>query len=275
MRNLLQLLLRYGGFLLFLLLESICFFMIVRYNKKQNLILTSSTNIFVGSVLDRFDDMAKFVRLREDVDSLLQENARLKSYIKTELYNNAYRLDTFPGDSMRMRYAYIPVKIINNSIASKDNHMTLDKGKTQEVFPHMGVITDRGVVGITKTSSCCFTSVMSILHRQTRISASIRSKGFFGSLEWDGEDPEIMQLKEIPRHAKLAVGDTVQTSGNSNLFPKGIAIGIIENIDKQAGPNSYNIQVRLIEDISNIQYAYVVKDLMKKELDQALEGTDE
>jgi rod shape-determining protein MreC len=271
MGNLLQLLLRYGGFLLFLLLEGICFYMIVRYNKKQNLIFTSTSNIFVGSILDQYDDVAKFIRLSEDVDSLRKENARLKSYIKTELYNDSYRLDTFLGDSVRMRYEYIPVKIINNSIAKKDNHITLNKGMNQEVQKHMGVISDQGVVGVVKNSSCCFSSVMSILHRQTRISASIRSKGYFGSLVWDGEDPKIMQLNEIPRHAEILVGDTVETSGNSNLFPKGIQIGIIQEIKRKEGPNSFDIQVELSNDIAKVQYGYVIKDLMKKQLEEAID----
>ncbi|MCH2083719.1 MAG: rod shape-determining protein MreC [Saprospiraceae bacterium] len=271
MGNLLQLLLRYGGFLLFLLLEGICFYMIVRYNKKQNLIFTSTSNIFVGSILDQYDDVAKFIRLSEDVDLLRKENARLKSFIKTDLYDNSYRLDTFLGDSVRMRYEYIPVKVINNSIAKKDNHITLNKGIDHEVQKHMGVISNNGVIGVVKNSSCCFSSVMSILHRQTRISASIRSKGYFGSLVWNGENSRIMQLNEIPRHAIIVVGDTVETSGNSNLFPKGVQIGIIKEINRKEGPNSYDIQVELSNDIANLQYGYVIKDLMKKQLEEAID----
>ena len=200
MRNLLQLLLQYGGFLLFLLLEGICFYMVVRFNKDQNLIFTSSSNMVVGSVLDQIDDVSKFVRLQKTVDSLLEENARLKAFIPERLYNNTYQIDTFLSDTVEMRYSFIPVGIINNSVAKKDNHLTLNKGKDQQVEKNLGVISDNGVVGIVKTASCCFASVMSILHRQTRISSSIKNKGYLGSLIWDGEDPRYMQLRGISRH---------------------------------------------------------------------------
>ena len=46
---------------------------------------------------------------------------------------------------------------------------------------------------------------------------------------------------------------------------------VIKEINRQEGPNSYEIQVELSNDIANLQYGYVIKDLMKKQLEEAID----
>ena len=117
---------------------------------------------------------------------------------------------------------------------------------------------------------------MSVLHRQTLISASIKRNNHFGSIVWKGSDPTVINLIDVPKHADIVIGDTVQTSGYSTIFPEGIMIGTVDTFWVPSGSNFFEIEVNLKNDLNKTKYVYVVNNLMKKELEKIQgEGDDE
>ena len=50
---------------------------------------------------------------------------------------------------------------------------------------------------------------MSLLHRQSNISAKLKKTGESGNVIWDGENPRIVTMKDIPKGVKIVKGDTV------------------------------------------------------------------
>lgn len=276
MRNLLQFFLRFGGLLLFLLLEGVCFYLIVQFNQKQKQIYFSSAGALIGGFYERYDNTVDYLNLKDQIKSLMEENARLRRQLPNASFSDDIELDTidtYEDDSLVQRYVYIPAKVINNSITSNNNLLTLDQGRRKGIEPHMGVVGRNGLVGIVWNVRDRYSSVMSLLHRQTRISAAIRSTNYFGSLVWKGSNPQYMQLDAIPKHAVVNKGDTIQTSGYS-IFPEGIMIGTVEERTIDPGDNFYTIRVKLINDMSKSKHAYVVKDLLGDEL-QKLKEEDE
>ncbi len=281
MRNLLKLLFGYGGFFLFLLLEGICFYLVIRFNEEQNKIFLSTSNAVSGavykysaSVKDYFSLNVINRQLQEENQALLAENARLRRLV-TGKEPEDMPADTIIGDTAQRRFHFVGGKIIHNSITQNNNTLTLDIGTKQGVQGNTGVIGGNGIVGIVTTVSDNYASVMSILHRQTNISASIKGKDFFGTLVWEGNDPQVMYLKAIPQHANIAVGDTVQTSGYSKLFPPGILIGRVTELNLPKGQNFYLLKVELGNDISRLKQAYVCIDEDREELNLLEGGNNE
>jgi rod shape-determining protein MreC len=172
-------------------------------------------------------------------------------------------------------FRIVEARVINNSIISRNNTLTINRGKSHGITPGMGVIGSNGIVGIIKSASKNFSVVLSLLHSDTRISASIRRNNFFGSLIWTGNNPKIMHLEAIPKHADLVLGDTVQTSGYSHIFPEGIIIGHIHDVSLESGNNFYTIEVALNNDLSNVHYVYVVEMRKLKEIRQLEMGSNE
>ena len=111
---------------------------------------------------------------------------------------------------------------------------------------------------------------MSILHRQSQVSCTIKHSAFFGNLKWIGLDPSIVFLEDIPKHAEVVVGDTIQTSGYSRHFPVGLDVGKVKDISLSQGSNSYTIQVQLFNDMNNLEVVYVLEDQQAEELDSLL-----
>lgn len=291
MRNLLEFLARFGGFFLFLILEALSFFLIVRFDDDKNRIFLSSSNAVAGYMLKKYDAVADYVSLPQELDQLQKENKRLREQLAESYYAPDYDVDTVSltvrtqdsiyskgvvvrdtlqkQDSMATQiYAYIEANVISNSINRRNNTLTIDRGTSQGIAPRMGVIGPQGIASIVKTVSKHYASVVSVLHSDISVSATVKHKGYFGALVWNGPDPRYMQLEAIPKHAEIAAGDTIVTSSFSGVFPAGLLIGIVESVTQNPGDNFHNIKVALASDMSRTGRVYVVQNKWLEEYKQ-------
>lgn len=263
MYNVIQLFLKYGAHLLFIALELLCFSLIINYNKTQREILLNSSNVYLARIAAQSGKLTEYFRLSQVNDSLIRENAVLVE----NLILLDYATDQIPeSDSAYTRYHLIPAFICNSTFYLRNNHLTLCKGSREGIRPGMGVISaGNGIVGIVRNTSPNFAHVMSILHSQTRISCAIKNRNAHGNLVWKNTDPLRMTLEAVPKHQQISLGDTVITSGYSTMFPKGIPVGKIESFTIVPGSNSYEINVKLFNDVTNIHYAFVIQNRFAQE----------
>jgi|AntRauTorckE5430_2_1112549.scaffolds.fasta_scaffold02862_5 rod shape-determining protein MreC len=272
MRGLLQLFAAYGNFLLFGFLELLALVLVVNFNQRQGAIWENSWGMATAGLDQSADWLGEQWALRDELIKLQGENIRLMEQLDNARYSNAVRQDTFLRDSSEQLFSYIGANVISNTTISTANSIRLNKGGEHGVRPNMGVISTDGIVGVVRAVTPHFSQVMSLLHRETRIKAAIARSGYFGTLTWDGKSSRFMQLEAIPKHAALEKGDTVITSGYSQLFPEGLPIGLIEGFNLDGGGNFYNIKIKLRNDLNKVRYVYVIENEMwkeHKELDKA------
>ena len=268
MKSLLQFLLRQHFFFLFLLLEVTSFILLVQNNFYQRSSFINSTNTFTGNILVTLNNISQYFSLKDANLKLAEENARLlneskKYYMKTDEHVFLYK-DTL----YRQQYEFVSAKVIGNTTNNRNNYLTLNKGSRQGIQKDMGVITSNGIVGIVKEVSLNFSSVISVLHKDTKISAKVKKNGHLGTVNWSGGDYRYGELIDIPTHVKPTLGDTVITSGYSSSFPEGIMIGTISDFEIEKGDNFYTITIKFSTDFNNISYAYIIRNIMKEELDK-------
>lgn len=275
MQGLLQFLIKNSSFLLFLLLEGISFFLVVNFNDEQQRIWLSTASSIGGTANKMADDVTNYFSLGDQVDVLMNENAALRERLHQLMLMQGdslvgdsisredlavYLGDTTGLDTNKNVFDFIPANIINNSITAEDNFLTLDKGAKDGVVENMGVISSNGIVGVVLRVSEHYSTVMSVLHRQSRVSASVRHSGAFGRLRWRGMDARYLNLEDVPRYENVNIGDTIQTSGYSNIFPPNILIGTVDTVYvdiREGGGNYHTIKVRLSNDLARLQNAYV------------------
>ncbi len=215
----------------------------------------------------------EYIHLRENNENLAKENSALRGMLRDAYYvSDSTRVRV--ADSVHFQqYSFITAKVINNSVNHRNNYLTLNRGRLQGVKPEMGVITSNGVVGIVRQVSDHYCTVMSLLHKETLVSAMIKRNKFFGPLSWDGEDPSIAVLKEIDKAVPVQIGDTIVTTSFSSIFPAGIMIGKIVEDKVNPGSNSHLIRVKLSTRFDNLSYVSIVDNLMKDE-QRELEATN-
>jgi rod shape-determining protein MreC len=262
-------LLRFNGLFAFLILEVFSFYIFFSQNNNpEKTAFLSSANRMVGNVYDYTNRWMRYWNLSALNDSLAKENARLKMRLPGSQFSNLTDSANIRDEEYEQRYRFTEAIVINNSVNRRNNYITLNRGTKHGVKMHSAVLngTGEGVAGIVVAVSGHFSTAMSVLHEEARISAKIKRNGYFGVATWNGKDPARLTLEAIPKHAKIIKGDTIITSGYSTIFPEGIMIGTIDSFSYEPGTNFYNIQLGLSVDINSLQYVYIVDDLMKDEL---------
>jgi rod shape-determining protein MreC len=258
-----------GNLILFLFLEGISFYLIITYNESQAKIYQNSVNVISGTIADQASNIRGYFSLKEQNNILLKENAKLKA----KLFNLVEKQGAKPEDlnlniTENQIFNLVSARVVNNSISLRNNFLSLNKGRKAGITENQGVIGENGVIGITKAVNDNYTTVMSIFNSQTKISARIKDKGYFGSLVWNNNgDVRFMTLNDIPKHVPIKLGDKVETSGYSNLFPSGIMLGKIVGKRIPPGSSTYELKVKLYQDMTKIKFAYVVINFETPALD--------
>ncbi len=279
MRNILYLIIRYSAFVTFLLLEFLSLYLIINYNRSQGEIWSHSTSQLTGGVNQNVQKVGDFFSLRAVNDSLIRENASLlQTIVNYRIYDEDNKFkefeDTLTSDSLT-KYRLIPSNVVSKTIHLRNNYLTINKGMEDGIKKGMGVISENGIIGIIKSVSENYSTVMMVLNNHSRISCKVGDKDYIGNLIWQSSDPTIMKLIDVPKHADIKIGDQVKTSGYSIAFPKNIPIGKVKNLEIIGGSNSYTVDVMLGYDLANVNYAYVVEFLDSEEKDKLLSSQDE
>lgn len=265
MRNLILFIWRYYFFFLFILLEAISIYFLVKNNSFHHTSFISSANRVSSSVLQTYSDINEYFHLKETNQELAKENALFHSMERSSFIQSLDDTCTINDNTYRQQYQYTSAKVVNNSTNRRSNYLTLNKGLKQGIKQDMAVISGNGVVGIVKDVSDNFCSVISLLHKDARISSKIKKDGSFGPLSWPGENYRYAILTDIPTHVRLAKGDTIITSPYSATFPEGILVGTVESFERKTGEYFYTVKVRLSTDFKKLSYVYIVTNNMKEE----------
>ncbi|MBL7924265.1 MAG: rod shape-determining protein MreC [Bacteroidia bacterium] len=271
MKVLFQLIWRNNFTLFFVLLQGLCIYLLVRNNRYQQASVFNATNAVVTTTMEGVNYVREYIHLRDNNNSLAEENALLRAQLADARYETDSNRVLVKDTGHFQQYEYITAKVINNSIRHRNNFITLNKGRLQGIHPEMGVIAPNGIVGIVNHVSDHYCTVMSLLHKESNISAMLLRSGFFGSLKWEGGDPNYVYLKEIDKTVPVAKGDTVVTTAFSTIFPAGVLIGTVTESLVEPGSPFYKIKVKLSMRFSNLSHVYIVNNLMKDEQKQ-LEG---
>lgn len=264
MKELLRFLIRYHFALLFILLESIGITILIQNNNYHKASFVNFTHGISGNFSKRIDVIRDYFSLREENRQLIDENNKLYNLVKSSA-NISYIDQKIKTESnLRLKYVYIPARVINNSTNKQFNYIILDKGKKDGIEPDMAVVCNDGIVGVIKEVSEHFSSAISFLNRNLQVSAKIKKSGHFGPLEWTGTGHQKARLKDIPHNIKITLGDTIVTSGYSAIFPESYMIGRISDFHVEGG-NYYDITVELSADFKNIRNVQVIKNLFREE----------
>ncbi len=264
MRNVFLFIRKYANFLFFLLLQIIALSFLFRYNKYHEAAFMNVTGEFTGSINQRYSKVEYYFRLKKINEQLAAENAILNQLRKENFErpagNEKTILDTVQTDSMRevRKYTWMGANVVGSTVNTQTNFITIHRGLLQDVRPNMGVVSPQGIVGTVVNVSDNYASVMTLLHRQYKVVVKIKNGGDRGTVEWDGVSPMFVTLKDIPKSAKVQVGDSVETSPTSSLFPGNLMVGTIAEIMDDKSSNFYTLKVKPATNFFNIEYVYVI-----------------
>ena len=263
MRNLLNFLIKYNYWFLFLLLEVACFILLFRFNHYQQSVYFTSANGVAGKVYEISGGITSYFHLKTANEDLLDRNMWLEQrllFLENVLKEKG--LDSARLYSMERlaptEYQIFKANVIKNSLNKADNYITLDRGTTEGIRPEMGVVDANGVVGIVYKTSPHYSLVIPLLNSKSSISCKIVGSDYFGYLKWEGGNSRFAYLKDLPRHAEFNLGDTVVTSGYSTVFPEGVMVGTVDDMSDSHDGLSYLLKIKLATDFGKVSNVRVI-----------------
>ncbi len=263
MRNLLNFLIKYNYWFLFLLLEVASFILLFRFNHYQQSVYFTSANGVAGKVYEISGGITSYFHLKTANEDLLDRNMWLEQrllFLENVLKEKG--LDSARLYSMERlaptEYQIFKANVIKNSLNKADNYITLDRGTTEGIRPEMGVVDANGVVGIVYKTSPHYSLVIPLLNSKSSISCKIVGSDYFGYLKWEGGNSRFAYLKDLPRHAEFNLGDTVVTSGYSTVFPEGVMVGTVDDMSDSHDGLSYLLKIKLATDVGKVSNVRVI-----------------
>ncbi len=273
MRNLFRFIARHYFFFLFIALQVVALTMIFQNHLYHRSAFINSSGFIASHIFSVRNTVTGYFSLRSTNQQLAEQNTLLLENMSPAYLKTDQQIFTFNDTLYRQQYSYINARVINNSVRNRNNYITLNKGRMQGIKPDMGVITPLGVIGIVRNVSANFSSVISFLHADIQISAKLKKDNQLGTLLWEGYNYRNATMLYVPPHVELSVGDTIITSGYSQIFPEGLLLGTIKAFEVKRGDNFYTINIELFTDFNNLNYVSVVRSIYGDELKE-LEKTN-
>lgn len=272
MNSIFQFLYKHLHWLVFVVLEIVCFVLLFSFNGFQGSIYLSTANAVSARLMVGKSRVASYFALDQTNEALAVQNAMLQQRV-TELEQmlGQFCLDSLSEAKVidkvrRMGFRITPVRIVDNSINKTDNFITIDKGSADGLVPDMGVIDCAGTLGVVYKCSQHYSLVMPLLNSKSSLSCKVLGGDSFGFLKWEGGDARYAMLYDLPRYAEVQIGDTIVTSGHSVSFPEGIMVGRVAEMFPSSDGLYVTLKVLLSAGFDQLGHAFVVSKMDADEL---------
>ncbi len=165
---------------------------------------------------------------------LQKENGWLKQGLNQsrEYYLENQRLKDLLAFKSQAPYRVIPSRVIGRDTASWSSVVMIDKGKSSGVKPDMAVITAAGLAGRVVESGQSSSKVMLLNDPNMGVSALVqrtRQEGLVSGT-WGNN---MLVMRYLSSDADIKEGDVIISSGMSPLYPKGMLIGTVKEVNRE------------------------------------------
>ncbi|MDP4270440.1 MAG: rod shape-determining protein MreC [Bacteroidota bacterium] len=270
MRNLIQFLVKHSNWIVLLIYTILGFVLLFNFNIYHRSVYLGSGNKLAGDVYAVSSSVTGYFNLKQTNGELLEQNSRLEMEVlqlkdQLKIINAGKLSNDSVHNRLFQRFGFITAQVINNSVNHTQNYITLNRGELDGIKTEMGVVDQNGVIGKVVDVSDHYAVVISLLNPKLKLSAKIQRTQYFGSVNWDGANPEYAQLLELPSHVEYKKGDTLVTSGFSGTFPEGIMIGTIETNKPKNSGEMRPIRIKLSTRFSRLSNVRVITNKLINE----------
>ena len=204
-----------------------------------------------------WDGYIALQRVRAENDALRTEVGALQIALQQE-HAAAERVDALRSlleFRARSPLATTGAEVIGNAASPEFRTVTIDKGEQDGIRANMAVMAPAGIVGRVTLPSARAALVQLLVDRNAAAGALVARSRVQGIVVGSGEGA--LRMDFVAATGDVVAGDEVVTSGIDGLYPKGLAIGTVERVDR--GDGLYHlIVVRPAVDFSRLEDVLVV-----------------
>lgn len=207
---------------------------------------------------DLVDDYLLVVNKGRENKKLRDENAKLRSKInlfKEELHYYARLRKQFAYKNP-FNIPYVPVRVIGRDPVGRAHIITIDKGSSSGLQLNMPLVTHNGLVGRIITVASNASKVLLITDPRSAVDSILQKSRF--RLVAGGINGQKLETKYLSIDADPKEGEVVISSGLGGIFPKGLIVGYIADIDKKPTGLFTSAFIRPGADLEKLEEALVL-----------------
>jgi rod shape-determining protein MreC len=191
-------------------------------------------------------------QLNQERDNLEQQLIALQGQLR-------YVQDTHELHQFAQRYHCSQknsAQIIARIFSESQHYFFVDAGSNKGIEPDMVAVYKNCLLGRVITVYPCYSKILLITDRSCKIAAICLQTNVQGIHEGTNNNATT-QLSFVSRLDSLQIDDTVISSGEGLVFPRGFCLGKIKEFC--AGDLHYKVCVEPLIDFSVISYCYLIK----------------
>lgn len=209
------------------------------------------------------------VDLEEEIETLRVENELLHIRLNdlTEVEQENERLEVLLG----AKEEYDALEPVFAKVIAKDTGVWFDtfainRGQNDGIRTNMAVVNADGLIGRVYEVGMNYSKVLTIIDPRSSVAALIgrtRDNGMMQGINTGSNETVECYMYYLPNIANVRVGDEVFTSGLDSLFPKGLKIGSVIAISREADTLDKYAVVSPAADFSSIEEVFVLRKIVE------------
>lgn len=231
-----------------------------------------------------FDRIASFFRYFSDSKNLQAENQALREEVaalrlqldqmEEASATNAYLKEMLDLQDEIEEWQPMATTVIGRSADAWFRTITIKGGMNKGFEKDMPVITTEGLVGRILSVSQYSSEVLLLTDKDCAVGAVIRVSQTPGVVEGDGESDRVNMI-HIPADTVIAKDQVVVTSGLGGVFPAGLRIGYIWDVEPDSGGLMQKATVQLYADFDRIKNVFVLTKIPEYALQSSEDLTNQ
>jgi rod shape-determining protein MreC len=211
----------------------------------------------VGGVREVWSNYVGLRHVKAENDELKRQLAAAQIALQEQrtLADQARGLQKLLELRQRVELATTGAEIIGAAASPDFRTVTIDKGTRDGLRPDMAVIAPAGVVGRIVVPSARSAKVQLLVDRNAAAGVVVERTRAQGVVVGGGDDR--LQMQYVSEASDVVVGDLVVTSGIDTIYPKGLAVGRVESVEKN-GPAFKRIVVKPTVDFTQLEEVLIV-----------------
>ncbi|MDE3015685.1 MAG: rod shape-determining protein MreC [Pseudomonadota bacterium] len=149
---------------------------------------------------------------------------------------------------------YVTARVVSDLGGPYVHSALIDGGSAGGIRKDQAVINENGLVGRIVDVGASSARVLLLTDINSRIPVIAERANEKSILA--GNNSALPSLSYLSGDSRISVGDRIVTSGDGGVFPKGIPVGIVTSVDKEAVSVQPFVDPSRVEYVSVIDYAF-------------------
>jgi rod shape-determining protein MreC len=188
---------------------------------------------------------SELTRLREENLQYREAIVASERFERLRAFNESQALESM-----------VPADVVAQDLSPWFQSILVNRGAAAGVRPGMPVITDSGLVGVVVGTAPNNAKVLLLTDPQSRVDVFVQRSRARATLQGDGRGGS--RLMHMLREADVEIGDLVLTSGQDGVFPKGLIVGRVTEVERRPYGLFQSVQIQPDVDLDSLEEVFVI-----------------